>query len=108
MGNNERFTREVLKCAREAGEPMHELPLYDEYRDVNRSHMADLSNDGSGPGAIVAGWFLREFVQDQCAWVHLDIAGTSFHRYDHGVDAHGATGVGVRTLGQMLRQYSKI
>jgi leucyl aminopeptidase len=107
LGNNERFTREVLKCSRDAGEPMHELPLYDEYREGNRSQMADLNNDGTGPGAIVAAWFLREFVQDSVAWVHLDIAGTSFHRYDHGVDSHGATGVGVRTLGQLLRQYSK-
>lgn len=108
FGNSERFTREVLKCSRDAGEPMHELPLYDEYREGNRSQMADLNNDGSGPGAIAAAWFLREFVMEGSLWVHLDIAGTSFRRYDHGVDAQGATGVAVRTLGQLLRQYSKL
>lgn len=108
MGNSERFTREVLKCAKEAGEPMHELPLYDGYRECNKSPMADLTNNGTGPGAISAGWFLREFIKDGVSWVHLDIAGTSFRRYDHGVEAAGATGVAVRTLGQLLRQYAKI
>jgi leucyl aminopeptidase len=108
MGNSERFTREVLKCSREAGEPMHELPLYDGYRECNKCAMADLTNSGTGPGAITAGWFLREFVQEGVSWVHLDIAGTSFRRYDHGVEAAGATGVAVRTLGQLLRQYAKI
>ncbi len=108
MGNSERFTREVLKCSKEAGEPMHELPLFEEYRDCNKCVMADLNNSGTGPGAITAGWFLREFIKDGTVWVHIDIAGTSFRRHDHGVDSTGATGVAVRTLGQLLRQYSKL
>jgi leucyl aminopeptidase len=87
MGNSERFTREVLKCSKEAGEPMHELPLFEEYRDCNKGVMADLNNSGTGPGAISAGWFLREFIKDGTVWVHMDMAGTSFRRHDHGVDS---------------------
>lgn len=108
FGNNDKFTREVLKCANDAGEPMHELPMYEGYRENNRGTMADLTNDGTGPGAIIAAWFLREFVKDGTPWVHMDIAATNFRKYDHGVDSEGATGVAVRTLGQILRQYSQI
>lgn len=108
FGNNSRFTREVLNCADSVGEPMHELPMYEGYRQGNDSEMADLTNDGSGPGSIVAAWFLREFVEEGNTWVHMDIAGTSFHRYSEGINSHGATGVAVRTLGEMLRQYSEV
>ena len=108
FGNNEKFTREVLKCADSAGEPMHELPMYEGYRENNRGTMADLTNDGSGPGAIAAAWFLREFVNEGTSWVHMDIAATNFRAYEHGVDSEGATGVAVRTLGEILRQYSQL
>jgi leucyl aminopeptidase len=105
FGNNEKFTRKFLEASRLAGESMHELPLSEEYRDENKGEMADLTNDGAGPGAIIAAWFLREFVQDHVAWVHVDIAGTAFRRHEHDVDAVGATGVGVRTLGHFLLEY---
>jgi leucyl aminopeptidase len=106
FGNDERFTREFLRSAERAGEAMHELPLDEVYRDGNKSTMADLTNDGAGPGAIIAAWFLREFVQEGVKWVHADIAGTAFRTEEHGVDPEGATGVGVRTLGHLLRQYA--
>jgi leucyl aminopeptidase len=105
-GNDERFTRNFLACSREAGESMHELPLSEEYRDGNKGEMADLTNDGGEPGATIAAWFLREFIKDGVSWLHIDIGGTAFHRDEYGVNAPGATGVGVRTLGHFLLQYA--
>jgi leucyl aminopeptidase len=103
--NDERFMREFLQCSREAGESMHDMPLSEEYRDGNKGEMADLTNDGEGPGATIAALFLLEFVKSEVSWLHMDIGGTAFHRYDFGVNAIGATGVGVRTLGHFLLQY---
>lgn len=103
--NNKRLISRFLKSATAAGEAMHELPMSPEYRDGNKSEMADLTNDGSGPGATVAAWFLCEFVQQGVPWVHVDIAGTSFRRFAHGVDPQGGTGVGVRTLARLLMSY---
>lgn len=103
--NNDRFAARFMDAAKNAGEPMHVLPMLDDYRDGNRSDMADLNNDGSGPGAIVAAWFLREFVLNETPWIHVDIAGTSFRRYSHGLDPVGASGVGVRTLARLLHSY---
>lgn len=105
FSNNDRFAGQFVKCATKAGEPMHQLPMLEDYREGNRSEMADLNNDGSGPGAIVAAWFLREFVQNDTPWIHVDIAGSSFRRFAHGADPIGGTGVGVRTLATLLAQY---
>lgn len=106
FGNNERFTRKVLNASKRAGEAMHEMPLPEIYRDENKGKMADLTNDGGGPGAIAAAWFLREFVNDKVDWVHCDIAATAF-RTDanaHGIECIGGTGIGVRTIAQLLSE----
>ncbi len=106
FGNDQSFTREFLSAARQAGEEMHEFPLLEDYRENNKSTMADLTNDGEGPGHIVAAWFLREFVKEGVSWIHADIAATSFRRHEQGVDPEGGTGVGVRTLVRFLQQYA--
>ncbi len=108
FGNQERFTRKVLKAARLAGETMHELPMPAIYREENKSPMADLTNDGSGPGAITAAWFLREFVNEGVEWIHADIGGTAFrtNANAHGIEPAGGTGVGVRTLAQLLLSFA--
>jgi leucyl aminopeptidase len=108
FGNNDRFTRMFLRCAKDAGEAMHELPMPDEYRIENKGRMADLTNSAGGPGAITAAWFVREFVLEGNSWIHLDIAATGFRRTEHGADAVGATGVATRSLAQLLRLYSKV
>lgn len=104
FGNDERFTRLYKRAAETAGEPVHELPLDEAYRDENKGQFADLTNDGSGPGHIIAAWFLREFIKDGVSWIHADIAGTAFRTpaTAYGIEAQGGTGVGVRTLAHML------
>ena len=63
--------------------------------------MADLANMSQirWGGALTAGLFLQNFVQNGTPWVHLDIAGPAL-RDDDGADAHKSegSGVGVRTL----------
>ncbi|MEA2452948.1 MAG: leucyl aminopeptidase, partial [Actinomycetota bacterium] len=63
------------------------------------SDIADLKNVGSRwGGAIIAALFLREFVGDNIAWAHLDIAGAARADSDYDEHAKGGTGVAVRTL----------
>jgi leucyl aminopeptidase len=101
FGNDPKFTRKFLAAASEAGEQMYECPLVEDYRKGNHAEMADLTNDGSGPGHIIAALFLSEFVLEGSSWVHVDIAGTAFREYEWGVDPQGGTGVGVRTLARL-------
>lgn len=96
--NNESFMNEVKKASELAGEPVWELPNNDEYRDLIKGTFADLKNTGGrGAGAITAGLFLEEFV-DNIPWVHLDIAGTSYLSKKQGYLPKGATGIPVKTL----------
>ena len=62
--------------------------------------MADLRSGGKRwGGALVAAAFLREFVGDDIAWAHLDIAGAGFNEHDpYDYVPAGGTGVAVRTL----------
>ena len=53
-------------------------------------------------GAINAALFLKEFV-GETPWVHLDIAGPSQSPKERGYFGKGATGVGVRTLVELVR-----
>lgn len=81
------------------GEKIWRLPLPDEYRPQLDSNVADLRNIGSGPygGALVAGLFLREFV-DGTPWAHLDLGMAALTDVDKGINVKGATGFGVRLL----------
>jgi leucyl aminopeptidase len=93
----------VLAAARTAGEDLWRLPLVDSVKEELKSDVADLKNAGSRlGGAISAALFLKEFAGD-APWVHLDIAGPSNASKERGYVAKGGTGVGVRTLVEMVR-----
>jgi leucyl aminopeptidase len=96
--NNQEFADKVLKAANNAGELLWQLPMREDYRELNKSDVADIKNSGGRyGGAITAAMFLSEFVDDT-PWVHLDIAGTFMADKEKGYQVKGATGVAVRTL----------
>jgi len=96
--NNQELVEKVIKAGQEAGERVWQMPMYEEYKEQNKSDVADIKNTGGRfGGAITAAQFLGEFVEDT-PWVHLDIAGTAESDKEKGYLVKGATGVGVRTL----------
>jgi leucyl aminopeptidase len=98
MGNDRQLIRDVLAAGEAAGEPGWELPMYEPYRKLIDSDVADIKNIGKRyGGAITAAMFLREFVGD-IPWVHLDIAGPAFSDRVGDYWPKGATGIPVRTL----------
>jgi leucyl aminopeptidase len=102
MGNDEPLLAEVREAGERAGERCWPLPLWDEYRDLLKSDIADLKNSGGrGAGSIAGGWFLREFVEGY-PWVHLDIAGTAYTDGEGPQQAKGPTGVGVRLFTEFI------
>ena len=101
MGNNDELIRQTIDAGNQTGEKFWQLPMFDEYKDLIRSDVADMKNSGGRQaGSISAAFLLREFV-DGAAWVHLDIAGTSTSEKSSGHLVKGATGVPVRTLAQL-------
>ena len=96
--NNQPFLEKVAKAAGAAGERAWQMPMYDDYKELNKSDVADMKNAGTRyGGAIAAAQFLAEFIEDT-PWVHLDIAGTAFTEKTKGYQVKGATGVPVRTF----------
>jgi leucyl aminopeptidase len=104
FGRHEGAMAEVLGAAGWAGEDAWRLPLTPWVKDTLKSDIADMRNAGERfGGAIAAAHFLSDFVGDT-PWVHLDIAGPAFLSKDRGYLPKGATGVGVRTLGALIRR----
>ncbi len=98
FGNSQELVNQVISLGGKAGELFWQLPMNDEYRELNKSEVADIKNSGGrNAGATTAALFLKEFV-GSTPWVHLDIAGTSMSGKERGYLGKGATGVSVRTL----------
>ena len=98
LGNDRALIRDVLAAGEATGEHGWELPLWDDYRTLIDSNVADVQNTGKRyGGAITAGLFLREFV-GSTPWAHLDIAGPAFADKAGDYWPKGATGVPVRAL----------
>ena len=102
MGTDEALVEEVRRAGERAGERVWPLPLWDEYRDLMKSDIADVKNAGGRPaGSISAGWFLREFVEGY-PWAHLDIAGTAYTDREDPSRVKGPTGMGVRLFSELV------
>jgi leucyl aminopeptidase len=107
FGNNQELIDRVVALGQQAGELMWPLPLLDEYKELNKSDVADMRNTGGrNAGATAAALFLKEFVEST-PWVHLDIAGTSMADKERGYNIKGATGVTVRTLIDLVMALSE-
>jgi leucyl aminopeptidase len=98
MGNDDELIRDLIAAGEATGEPMWQLPLHKEYRQLIDSSVADIKNIGDRwGGAITAAWFLAEFVGDT-PWCHVDMAGPGFSERGTDLSPRGSTGVPVRTL----------
>jgi len=107
FGNNQELVDKVIAAGAEAGELIWQMPMYEEYKEQNKSEVADIKNTGGKyGGAITAAKFLAEFAGDT-PWVHLDIAGTSMSEKERNYLVKGATGVPVRTLVNLVLSLAK-
>lgn len=108
MGSDDEIVDDVLRAAAQSGEQFWPMPLPRELRESLDSPVADIANIGERMGGMLtAGVFLQEFVGEGIQWGHLDIAGPSFNESDpHGYTPKGGTGVAVRTLVRLARDFS--
>ena len=103
FGNDEALVQEVLGAGKRASEPGWPLPTWEDYKELNKSDVADIKNSGGrAAGAIAAAMFLKEFT-DSYPWVHLDIAGTAYSETDLVALPKGPTGVPVGTFVEFVR-----
>jgi leucyl aminopeptidase len=101
---------EVQQDLNESGHRTYErlaiMPFWDEYKDLLKSDIADMTNLGPAEaGQITAGKFLEHFTD--YPWMHLDIAGPAFLSGDDQYRLKGGTGSGVRILFDYLYKKSQ-
>jgi leucyl aminopeptidase len=104
FSNRDELARQLVAVGESSGERLWQLPLWESYGKQIKSDIADVKNTGGRPaGTITAAAFLQKFVPD-CAWAHIDIAGTAWEEKGTACCAKGATGVGVRLLVDFIQQ----
>uniref|UniRef100_A0A0E0FBQ0 Cytosol aminopeptidase domain-containing protein n=1 Tax=Oryza meridionalis TaxID=40149 RepID=A0A0E0FBQ0_9ORYZ len=91
---SDELDKEVAAAYEASGEKFWRLPLEESYWEQMRSSVADMLNTGSPMGgAITAGLFLKQFVDEKVQWMHVDMAGPVWN-----YKKQEATGFGVSTL----------
>ncbi|MBN2756904.1 MAG: leucyl aminopeptidase [Bacteroidales bacterium] len=104
MGNADDVTFNKLETSgTDVYERIVRFPLWDEYKELLKSDIADVKNiGGKVAGAITAGKFLEIFTNYN--WIHLDIAGPAFISNDDHYRTKGGTGVSVRLIINFLKK----
>jgi len=104
ISNDDELADELAVAGATTGELVWRLPLHQEYKDLVKGTVGDLTNAAAKrkAGTIYAGSFLEEFV-GETPWAHVDIAGTA---WDVGRPYTGndASGFGVRLLVELARE----
>ncbi|MDP3793619.1 MAG: leucyl aminopeptidase, partial [Candidatus Uhrbacteria bacterium] len=106
MSNDRKLAERLLLAAKQSGEGLWELPLFEPYQELIKSKVGDIKNiGGRSAGAITAGLFLSHFV-NKIPWAHLDIAGPAYIEKETRPDVpYGGSGSGVRLLARYLQGF---
>jgi leucyl aminopeptidase len=95
------WAEQVHAAGERAGERLWPMPVFDDYRELYKSEIADMANTGGrAAGAITGALFIGEFAEG-LPWAHLDIAGTAWADDAKPYQPKGATGVAVRTMAEL-------
>lgn len=99
VANDDEWEAEVAAAGETAGEPGWRLPHDDEYYELLRSPVADMTNGtvGRQAGTVAGGLFIMKHAAPTPT-VHLDIASQAWKVSEDKYEDAGATGVGVKSL----------
>lgn len=103
FSNRAGSARSLLGAGMSSGERVWPFPLDDDYDDSLKSDVADIKQcavEGSGDH-IFAARFLKRFVPDDIAWVHLDLSAGQ-HKGGLGAVPSEFTGFGVAFTLELL------
>ena len=93
----------LQRAGGETFERVWPLPLVEEHHTQIESAVADVQNiGGRWGGASHAAAFLEEFVDEDTAWAHLDIAGPAWTEASSPLAPKGPTGFGARLIARAV------
>ena len=104
FATDESLAQQLMAAGTQECDPLWQLPLWSGYEDELSSKVADLNNSSTTgfSGAIIGGLFLRRFVSEAAAWVHLDVYG--WNSKDRPGRPVGAEAQAVRALYAYLKR----
>lgn len=107
---DDKLVSELMNASDEEFELFWRLPLAEFHRQQLPSGFADLNNIAApshSAGASTAAAFLSHFVENyRQNWVHIDCSAT-YRKSPVSLWAEGATGIGVRTIANLLVSKAK-
>lgn len=105
LSMDDSLVEQLFTAAKAEKEAFWRLPFEEFHRTQISSSFADIANTGTvpvGAGASTATAFLSYFVKEyQHNWLHIDCSAT-FRKTASDLWAAGATGIGVKTLANLL------
>ena len=98
--DDDELAKEIDNVSKATGDKSWRMPLAQEYADLLKSKIADMTNLG-GPygGAITAALFLTEFVDKKKPFAHIDIAGPAWDK-----EKGEASGFGAKLVTEWVRR----
>jgi len=107
FANNDTLANAFLECGEEEDDPVWRMPLFQPYRSLLDSKVADMNNVGSVPqgGAITAALFLESFVEDDTPWAHFDIM--AWNRSAQPGKPEGGEAMAIRAAFEVIARQTK-
>jgi leucyl aminopeptidase len=107
FANNDALANAFLKCGEAEDDPVWRMPLFQPYRSLLDSKVADMNNVGSVPqgGAITAALFLESFVEDDTPWAHFDIM--AWNRGSQPGKPEGGEAMAIRAAFEVIARQAK-
>lgn len=106
IANDDKLANSLFSAGEKTYERVWQLPLYEEYKEMVKSEIADIKNIGHKQGyagTITGAAFISKFVGNT-PWAHLDIAGTAWSESEREYIPKGGTGFGVRLITKLLEE----
>ncbi len=102
---DDELAAQLLDAGEESGDNLWRMPLSKAHYSMIKSDIADMKNvGGRGGGSSTAAAFIGNFIKQDQAWAHLDIAGMAWSNKDKPVTPKGGVGFGVRLLDAFVRK----
>jgi len=102
--NDDATAEAIQRAGVTVGDPLWRLPLWQPYRRLLDSPIADMNNVADGPfaGAITAALYLQAFVSPGTPWAHFDIYAWSNKRRPGRPE--GGEAMAIRALDRMIAE----
>jgi leucyl aminopeptidase len=103
FSNRAEVARGIQDAGDEVEDPLWTMPLYQPYRKLIESPVADLNNTAKSSygGCITAALFLESFVGKEVPWVHIDTF--AWNQSDRPGRPQGGEALGLRAVFRYLR-----